>query len=101
MPYELRWSEDAAAELQALPAFHRSTIVAALAVLRHQATVETRNRKPLSKAVPDLPHPAWEVRIGDYRAFYAIEDSRVVRIFRVIFKGKRTTADALKRGRTL
>jgi len=99
MPYELRVSKEATADIQALSAFHRNSIVAALELLTHQATIETRNRKPLSEPLGEFPAGTWEARIGDYRAFYGIEDEQAVRVFRVIFKGKSTTLDALGRGK--
>jgi hypothetical protein len=44
MPYEIKWSDEAKADMQRVPIFHRKPIYAAVEGLRHQASVETRNR---------------------------------------------------------
>jgi len=64
--------------------------------LEHQAETVTRNRKPMSKLVPGLAAPAWEVRVGDYRILYEVRKGRIVRVLRVIFKGRQTIEQALK-----
>ena len=55
--------------------------------------METRNRKPLHGFVPPWPHtpPVWEIRVGDFRVFYDVDElAKVVTVRRVIEKGKKT-----------
>ncbi len=99
MPYRLRWSEEAVADLRTIPPHVRPKIVEAAERLRHQARVQTRNRKPLSEPVEELPAGTWQVRVDAYRSFYRIEAEATVTILRVILKGRDTTAEALVRGK--
>ena len=57
MPYEIEYSPDAEEHLRLLTA-------------RHQPTVKTKNRKPMR------PNPLapWELRIGDLRVYYDVEE---------------------------
>ena len=67
--------------------------------LRFQAESETRHRRPLREPIDQLPGATWEVRAGDYRGLYWIEEGRTVRILRVILKGRQTTAAAVMRSK--
>jgi len=97
--YEIDWSEDARADLRALPAFWRRRVGAAVGDLVQHAEVETRNRKRLRKRLPDLMEAEWNLRIGDLRVLYEVLNGRIVHVLRVIIKGTATTDHALKRGR--
>jgi mRNA-degrading endonuclease RelE of RelBE toxin-antitoxin system len=96
-------SPEAQADISALKAFHRPPILRSLAVLAHEAELETQQRKPLAEPLEDLPGASWEIRIGDHRVLYAIlpgqESRRTVRILRVILKGALTTREALSKAR--
>jgi mRNA-degrading endonuclease RelE of RelBE toxin-antitoxin system len=51
--------------------------------LRDQPTVASRNRKCLNDFVPDFAHdpPIWELRVGDFRVFYDVdEEAQVVNV---------------------
>ena len=62
----------------------------------HQAEVKTRNRKPLAAPLDEMPIASWEVRAGAWRILYEVKKrGRIVRILRVILKGRQTTKDAL------
>jgi len=100
MAYEIRWTEEAKTDLRLAPVFQRRPILAAVDLLRHQASVETRNRKPLAEPLEGLPAGTWEIRVGEYRVVYWTEAGRTVHVLRVILKGSSTTADALARGKT-
>jgi addiction module RelE/StbE family toxin len=100
MPYEILWTDDAKADMWRIPIFRRKRIYAAVELLRHQASIETRNRKPFAEPIEGLPAETWEIRLGDYRVLYWIEEERTVHVLRAIFKGSGTTADGLARGRT-
>ena len=45
--------------------------------LSHQPTVETRNRKPMRKN----PLAPWELRIGNLRVYYDVEEEPVPTVF--------------------
>ena len=98
MPYELEWSDAARVDRERISAYYRRTITTALVHLLQEPTIETRNRKRLTEAVEDLPFPLWELRVQPHRILYEVEEGRTVRILRVILKGSRTTAEALRRG---
>ena len=54
-------------------AFEQKRIVTGIrGQLTHEPLVETRNRKPLR----ENPIAPWELRIGKYRAFYEVDESR-------------------------
>ena len=94
--YTIDWSEQATAEIQALRSFYRPPILVAVAELVHQAETETRNRKRLQRAEvpPEYPDPTWEIRVGEHRVFYSVEQE-TVRILGVKLKGTRTTGEIL------
>lgn len=72
MTYRIEYSPDAEEHLHGLSARQQSTILDAVdAQLAHQPTVETKNRKPMR------PNPLapWELRIGNLRVYYDVEDS--------------------------
>ena len=45
--------------------------------LLHQPTQPTRNRKPLPGLEPPWEHvePIWELRVGEYRVFYDVDEN--------------------------
>jgi len=100
MTYNVQWSDEARADFRLVPVFRRGPVFAAIGQLRFQAEMQTRNRKPLVGPIADLPDATWEVRAGNYRAFYSIGEGRTVKVLRVILKRTSTTADAVSRGRT-
>jgi mRNA-degrading endonuclease RelE of RelBE toxin-antitoxin system len=81
-------------ELDELRAFDARPIVKAIRVLQHEAETATRNRKPLRRPIAGLADASWEVRVGDYRVLYEVRNERVVRVLRVILKGRLTTEEA-------
>ena len=71
MPYRIEYSPDAEDHLRTLtPRQQRIVLDTAEKQLIHQPTVETRNRKPMR------PHPLapWELRIGNLRVYYDVEE---------------------------
>ena len=82
MVYTIEFAESVRAQLRALTARQRSTILDSIErQLVHEPLVETRNRKQLR------PNPVapWELRIGDLRVFYemALDEPDTVRILAV------------------
>ena len=85
MKYRIEYSPEAEEHLRVLTKRQQSTVLDTVErQLQHQPTVETRNRKPMR------PNPLapWELRIGNLRVYYDIEEEpeRVVYILAVGIK---------------
>jgi mRNA-degrading endonuclease RelE of RelBE toxin-antitoxin system len=97
--FEIRLSEGAIDDLRAVPSARRAQIVDAIE--RQLATAPltpSRNRKELAGLVPpwDQVRPVWQLRVGDYRVFYDVdEDESVVIVQAVRHKGWKTTGEIL------
>lgn len=71
MAYWIEYSPDTLDHFRALTARQRATVLEAVDIqLMHEPAVETRNRKPMR------PNPLapWELRIGDLRVYYDVEE---------------------------
>ena len=71
MRYRIEYSPDTEEHFRALTVGQQSIILDSVErQLKYQPTVETRNRKPMR------PNPLapWELRIGDLRVYYDVED---------------------------
>ena len=82
--YEIEFTPEAVEDLKALRKFEQEEVVEGIeSQLRHDPTVETRNRKKLR---PNNV-AAWELRIGRFRVFYNVDQAvRIVSIEAVGFK---------------
>jgi len=72
--YRIRFSDAAGEHLASLTARDRATLLDRIGrQLTHQPTVETRSRKRMD---PDrrMLIAAWELRVGDLRVYYAVEE---------------------------
>ena len=82
--YKIAYSRSVADDLKRLPAHLRSGILDQIEVqLRHEPTRQTRHRKIILGLVPPWDHlePTWELRIGEHRVFYDVnEEERTVTI---------------------
>jgi mRNA-degrading endonuclease RelE of RelBE toxin-antitoxin system len=77
--YQIAYSISVADDLKALGAPERSHILEEIDVqLIHEPLRGTRNRKILVGLVPPWEHvpPVWELRIGEYRVFYDVDEKR-------------------------
>ena len=71
MLYEIEYSPDAEEHLRTLTARQQTNVLDAVdEQLVHQPKVETRNRKPM-RPNPIAP---WELRIGNLRVYYDVEE---------------------------
>lgn len=71
MPYRIEYSPDAEDHLRLLTARQQAILVDKVdRQLIDQPTVETRNRKPM-RPNPTAP---WELRIGNLRVYYDVEE---------------------------
>ena len=97
--FEIRFAEGAVADLDAVPAFRRSAILDAIE--RQLATtpmVKSRSRKELVGLVPpwDQVRPVWELRVGDYRVFYDVDEGGSFVIVQAVRrKGRKRTEEIL------
>jgi mRNA-degrading endonuclease RelE of RelBE toxin-antitoxin system len=78
VPYRVEFSPEAEDHLRALTRRQQSIVLAAVEQqLVHQPTVATRNRK----ALHPNPIAPWELRVGDLRVYFLVEeDEQVVKI---------------------
>jgi len=71
LPYRIEYSPEAEEHLRFLTARQRTAVLDGVdEQLVHEPMVETRNRKPMR------PNPLapWELRIGNLRVYYDVED---------------------------
>ena len=71
MPYRIEYSPDAEDHLRVLTARQQVIVLDTVdKQLVYQPTIETRNRKPMR------PNPVapWELRIGNLRVYYDVEE---------------------------
>jgi mRNA-degrading endonuclease RelE of RelBE toxin-antitoxin system len=75
--FDIEITDLAAEELRRIRLYDRRQIIQEIhRQLENQPTVVTRNRKRLDGAVPDFEHvaPVWELRVGEFRVFYDVEE---------------------------
>jgi len=75
--YEIEYAEGVAEDLRALTAATRKRLLDRMdEQLTHEPTRESRNKKPLRGLEPPWEHvqPIWELRVGEYRIFYDVND---------------------------
>lgn len=104
MAFTIELSDDAERELEALRTFdHRTVLTAIETQLKDQPNVETRNRKNLGDGMTadfEYVPPLWELRVGEYRAFYEINEVNHLVIVHAVRKKPpdKTTAEVLNEG---
>jgi len=101
MAYDIELTDLAVSELKSIRAFDQRRIVGELEKhLLDQPTLTTRNRKRLDTVSPEFEHvpPVWELRVGDYRVFYDVDEvSRTVYVRAIRRKGPhQTTGDIVQ-----
>lgn len=92
----IEFADEAVEELEALRPYHAEKILNAIeAFLRHEPMQISRQRKPVYP-VGFLAEVGitWELRVGEYRVFYDVEDNGVI-VIRIVRKGRRTTEESL------
>ena len=75
--YRIEFAAAAAKALGELRAYDRAAVGRAIVEqLSHDPTTPTRNRKLLAGVTPpfDAVPPLWRLRIGEYRAFYDVNE---------------------------
>ena len=85
--YEIVFAEGVATDLASVTARQRAMILDRIEIqLSDEPTRPTRNRKVLVGLIPpwDQMEPVWELRIGEYRAFYDVVEVEMRVIVRAI-----------------
>ena len=97
--YEIKYAEGVAADLANVLAHERARILDSIEEqLTYEPTRRTRNRKILVGLVPPWEHvePIWELRVGEYRVFYDVdEEASVVTIRAVRHKPPHKTTEEI------
>ena len=79
MAYSIDFTAHATSDLKALRAYEQRRIVEAIERQpRHQPADETRNRKSFGELTTSFEYrpPIWELRVGDYRVIYRIDEKQ-------------------------
>lgn len=87
-PYTIRYTPEADGDIATLEAGQRALVLRRIPIqLEHQPTVQTLNRKRMDPDKRFFIAP-WELRVGDLRVYYAVEEEpeRVVAIVGVAVK---------------
>lgn len=97
--YRIELSNPAIADLMVLRAFDRARVLAEIQEhLTGAPTTAAGHRKLLNALRPSWEHvpPLWQLRVGDFRVFYDVEEeARIVYVRRVIRKGSKTTGEVV------
>lgn len=85
--YSMEYAKGVVGDLAALRAYERSQILDRIEEqLAHHPTQQTRNKKILVGLIPPWEHlqPVWELRVGEYRVFYDVDEGASCVIIRAI-----------------
>jgi mRNA-degrading endonuclease RelE of RelBE toxin-antitoxin system len=85
--YRIEYAEGVAGDLAKLRAYDRKHILDRLEKqLKDEPTKKTKNRKPLPGLIPPWAYldPVWELRIGEYRVFYDVNERASLVMIRAI-----------------
>lgn len=85
--YAIEYAEGVADDLARLRVYERQQILDRIdRQLKHEPTRKTKNRKPLIGMIPPWEHvePVWELRVGEYRVFYDVDEMASVVMIRAI-----------------
>ena len=75
--YRIEYAEGITKDLAGLRAWDRRRILDQLEKqLRYEPSKKTKNRKPLPGLIPPWEYiePVWELRSGEYRVFYDVDE---------------------------
>ena len=85
--FEIEFARSVEKDLSGFRAFDRNRILKAIEEqLSREPCVETRNRKALVNLIPpfEAVPPVWELRIGDYRIFYDVDEDKGIVCVRAV-----------------
>ena len=97
--YRIEYAEGVAGDLASLRPYDRQQILDQLEEqLKYEPTKKTRNRKPLPGLIPPWEYiePVWELRLGEYRVFYDVEEKpALVKIRAIRHKPPHNTTEGI------
>ena len=97
--YKIEYAEGITRDLETLRAYDRKHILDRLEKqLRYEPTKDTKNRKSLPGLIPPWEYiePVWELRVGEYRVFYDVdEDVSLVMIRAIRYKPPHKTTEEI------
>jgi mRNA-degrading endonuclease RelE of RelBE toxin-antitoxin system len=85
--YAIEYAESITDDLANLRAYERARILDSIETqLTHAPTHRTRNKKMLIGLLPPWEHvePIWELRVGEYRVFYDVDEAASIVTIRAI-----------------
>ena len=85
--YEIEYVEGVADDLKKLGVGQRKRILDSIDEnLKYEPTRQTRNRKILVGLIPPWEYiePVWELRVGEYRVFYDVDEEASAVVVRAI-----------------
>ncbi len=85
--YELRFATDVEDDLKRVRVHDRRRILDSIEIqLSYQPTLSTKNRKILVDLAPpwEANPPIWELRVGDHRVFYDVDEELKVVYVRAV-----------------
>jgi mRNA-degrading endonuclease RelE of RelBE toxin-antitoxin system len=97
--YTIEYAGDVSDDLANLRTYERKRILDSIEKqLKYEPKRETRNRKPLVGLIPPWEHvePVWELRVGEYRVFYDVDEVvSVVKIRAIRHKPQHKTIEEI------
>jgi mRNA-degrading endonuclease RelE of RelBE toxin-antitoxin system len=98
--YDVEFAEDAEDDLARFKANRQREILDKIAEqLSHEPVKETRNKKIIKGLKPPWlgEEPFWELRVGEYRVFYVVDEKRHLVMVRAIRRkpSNKTTKEIL------
>jgi mRNA-degrading endonuclease RelE of RelBE toxin-antitoxin system len=85
--FTITYAEGVVEDLAAIRAFERKQLLDQIDQhLAHEPTHQTRNKKILRGLTPPWEHvqPVWELRVGEYRVFYDVDEAGGKVVIRVV-----------------
>jgi mRNA-degrading endonuclease RelE of RelBE toxin-antitoxin system len=96
--FAIRLGEDAVAEIAGLRAAERRRVLDTIEKqLAHEPAKGSRRKKMLSGLVPpwEQVRPVWQLRVGDLRVFYDVDESIRIVIVRAVRRKERKKTEEI------
>jgi mRNA-degrading endonuclease RelE of RelBE toxin-antitoxin system len=96
--FAIRFGEDAVAEIAGLRAAERRRVIDAIEKqLALEPAEASRRKKMLSGLVPpwERVRPVWQLRVGDLRVFYDVDESSRMVIIRAVRRKERKQTEEI------
>lgn len=85
--YRIEYAEGISGDLAKLRAYNHKQILDRLEKqLRYEPAKKSKNRKPLPGLIPpwEYVEPVWQLRVGEYRVFYDVDEPSSLVMIRAI-----------------